>query len=319
MVASERAAGAYGVANLDNKEADAEDLAILLARRAASQFTETNREGPFLDAVARYQAAISVERRTAYETIWNALYDIGAFEVPYKESSAKQAQLPSDQQGGQVTPPTPPSAPGSGDQNHQNDVVDDTSRLTPTAKFNDIVSLMANRAAARHFSTPNDDEVQQIADNLGLDSDEIKKSLYVTATFGDAMAANGVVGKEEVPSDYQEVQIQGIGGRVEASEAIVPTGTAVRKVAEDLGATDAQIYDAIRDSYGDDLSDEYHTSVNGEHHYYLPSSMLANAQPQQLQEQPQQQGPPNPQQAVQQAQGALLERDHHIAKELGRI
>lgn len=190
---------------------------------------------------------------------------------------------------------------------HQDEVRDTNESLNPVGHFSDVVSQMANHAAARHFSSPTDDKVQAIADAYGLDPEEVRKNLYVTAKFGDYSATNGEIGEaKEAPQGYVPLDLQGLGGDMESHEAVVPTNTALAKTAEDLGLDSNDVYDSIRDRFGDDLSDEYHTSVKGEFHYFLAQSVLdqATKNPQpvtpddtQGQQAPQQQPPPQMQPA----------------------
>lgn len=155
----------------------------------------------------------------------------------------------------------------------------DPNETNPVHHFDDVIQQMADRAAAIKFSEPQDDEVQLIADQYGVDADELRDKLYVTATFGDFVGVNGSESEDTVPDGYTEVDLEGMGGRVEAHDAQVPVQLAVQKVAEDLGMKDNLVYDMLRDSYGADLSEEYHASVSGEHHYYLPSDMVPQEMP----------------------------------------
>lgn len=154
-------------------------------------------------------------------------------------------------------------------------VEEQTTESNPVHRFDEIVQQMADRAAAIKFSEPNDDEVNMIAEMYGVDPDELRDKLYVTATFGDFTGVNGSESEETVPDGYTEVDLEGMGGRVEAHDAEVPVNLAVQKVADDLGMKNNLVYDMLVDSYGADLSDQYHASVSGEHRYFVPSDMVS--------------------------------------------
>lgn len=157
---------------------------------------------------------------------------------------------------------------------HDVEVKDPQETVTPDGKFNDIVQAMADHAAAREFSTIADDEIQAIAGQYSLDPNEVRSKVIVSATFGDFTALNGKVGETEVPEGYTPVTLEGMGGVVEAHEAIVPTNSAVRKVAEDLGMESDNVYASIKEAMGADLTEEYHTTVSGEHTFYMPQELL---------------------------------------------
>lgn len=226
---------------------------------------------------------------------------------------AKSQQQP---QPGAVPPAgTPPQAPTTqptqqyahtaGEYEKKEDdpaetATDTDTSVTPSGHFDDVVQEMANRAAARHFSTPSDDVAQKLADAYGLDANEVKESLQITSNFGEYHAVNGTPGQGEMPEGYTEVDPDSAGSPDAPNqgsgthEAVVPVNIAVRKTAEDLGMDTDSVYSAIKDAYGDDLSDEYHVSVQGEYHYYLPQSLMEKAtnHPDPAdQQQQQQQGP----------------------------
>jgi hypothetical protein len=67
--------------------------------------------------------------------------------------------------------------------------------------------------------------------------------------------------------------MEGMGGQVETHTANVPTDLAAEKVASDLGMEKDLVYNMLKDSYGDDLGDQYSASVSGEHRFFLPESM----------------------------------------------
>lgn len=165
-------------------------------------------------------------------------------------------------------------------QQDENAAVDDEHAQTPSSHFDYVIENMANRAAARHFSAPTDEDISQIASTYGLDANEIKQSIQATATFGNYHASNGVIGPgsgEGPPEGYTEVDLNNNGNGIQAHEAVVPMNLAIRKVSEDLNMDPNSVYDSVKGAYGGDLSDEYHTSVQGEFHYYLPQELMAKA------------------------------------------
>lgn len=169
--------------------------------------------------------------------------------------------------------------PGAYYQNvHKDEVVDTGGPQTPLDHFTSVVTEMANRAAARHFSQSNDDIANKVGQAYGLDPQEVKGSLFGVADFGNFHAANGIIGAaENVPQDYVPLGIAGSGDTQGKHEAVVPVDTAVRKVSEDLGMNATNVYAAIKDSFGDSLSSEYHTSVEGTFTYYIPKTLMDQA------------------------------------------
>jgi 5-methylcytosine-specific restriction endonuclease McrA len=174
----------------------------------------------------------------------------------------------------QGAPPGPPPAAQkpADDEPIKADEEDDNS---PEGRFHNIIDTMANRAAVRHFSEVDDDTVHQIASQYGIDDAEVRKRVVTVANFGDFSATNGKVGDGNIPDGYSEVD--GLGGPIDDHEAVVPTRVAVRETAKDLGTDEETIYRDIKDTMGDDLSDEYHTSVTGEQHFYLPDELVGGA------------------------------------------
>lgn len=158
---------------------------------------------------------------------------------------------------------------------------------TPADQFDDIIQDLANRAAARQFSTASDADIQNIASQTGQDPEQIKQALVATATFGNHVATNGQLGEQTAaPEGYEEVSLQGMGGRVDSHEALVPVDLVVNKVADSMNMEPNLVYQQVRDKYGDDLPDKYHASVSGETHYYLPTEMAGNQLQQEQQQQP---------------------------------
>jgi hypothetical protein len=145
---------------------------------------------------------------------------------------------------------------------------------TPADKFDTYVQDLANHAAARQFSIPDETEIQQIAQQYGLDEDQVRQSLVARATFGDFTATNGDFNGDVDNSNY--VEITDLGGQVNSHEALVPVEIAVQKVAEDMNMEPNLVYNMVKDRYGADLPDKYHASVSGEHHFYLPKDLVGN-------------------------------------------
>lgn len=205
--------------------------------------------------------------------------------------------------------------PGEG-QDEPVVVEDPTEQVSPTGKFSTIIEAMANRAAARTYSTPQDQEIQDIASQYGLTPEDVKAKLIAHAVFGDFTALNGKVGEGVVPDGYR--QVEGVGGPIEAQEAIVPTNSAVRKTADDLGMEEANVYDSIREAMGADLGSEYHTEVSGEHFFYLPEDLVgAGTAPPEVPQQLPQQPAPQPAPAQQPLAKAKLAKD--LAEQAARI
>jgi hypothetical protein len=149
---------------------------------------------------------------------------------------------------------------------------------TPADKFDDMIQDLADRAAARQFSAPSEEEIHSIASQLGVDADQVRTQLYSIATFGNYTGINGDLGDSQVPDGFEEVSVQGAGGRVDSHEALVPVDLVVNKVADSMNMEPNLVYQQVRDKYGDDLPDKYHASVSGEHHFYLPTELAGNQQ-----------------------------------------
>ena len=183
----------------------------------------------------------------------------------------------------------------------QDAAVDAEHAQDPSSHFDYVIENMANRAAARHFSAPTDQDISQIATTYGLDPGEVKQSIQGVASFGNFHGINGTIGTDpnggQPPQGYTEVDLNNNGNGIQSHEAVVPMNLAIRKVSEDLKMDPNNVYDSVKSAYGGDLSDEYHTSVQGEFHFYLPQELMAKAtqhpQPP-TPDQQQQQQPPQP-------------------------
>lgn len=149
---------------------------------------------------------------------------------------------------------------------------------TPTARFENIAQQIANREAARQFSAASDDEIRAIAERYEVDEDTIRESLVVTATFGEFSAANGnLEGEVSPPEGLGEVDMDELGGVVEAREALVPVNIVVTKVADEMNMEEDLVYNMVRDHHGGVDLDTFHASVTGEHHFYLPLELIERA------------------------------------------
>lgn len=158
---------------------------------------------------------------------------------------------------------------------------------SPADRFEEYVQDLANRAAASQFSQVGDEAYHSLASQLGLDEDEVRGSLHAVAVFGDYVGANGeLIDEMYSPEGFQEVSAEGVSGRMAAREALVPTDMVISKVAEDMNMAEDLAYSYIRDTYGDDLPQTYHASVNGELHFYLPAELAVGAQQEQMRSQP---------------------------------
>lgn len=270
---------------------------------APYQCTVCGRTGTWDEVNNHLQTALDVPHMTAKQ------------QLQMQDRGVPQMQ---PQQPGQAAPAAPQQAPayhgsvtaGEYEREHDQDAaVDSEHAQTPSSHFDYVVENMANRAAARHFSAPTDEDISQIATTYGLDPGEIKKSIQGVATFGNYHGVNGVIGPDEndgqPPQGYTEVDLNNNGNGIQSHEAVVPMNLAIRKVSEDLNMDPTGVYDSVKQAYGGDLSDEYHTSVQGEFHWYLPQELMAKAtnhpQPpipdQQQQQQPQAQPGQQPMQA----------------------
>jgi hypothetical protein len=142
-------------------------------------------------------------------------------------------------------------------------------------RFDAVVQEVADREAAISYSRTDDDTVQQIAQQYGLDEDTVRDKLDVIATFGDYTAVNGSLSDEADTDGKSEVTLE--NGTVSGHEALVPVNMALHKVAEDLGMTSQLVEDMVRERYGGvDLPDKYHASVTGERRLFLPSDLVSS-------------------------------------------
>jgi hypothetical protein len=167
----------------------------------------------------------------------------------------------------------------------------------PADRFDNIVQETADRAAARQLSLPSDNEVAEIAQQTGLQDDEVRQRLISTAQFGNYKATNGSLDAEDLPDGYTEITVGETGGRIDAHQALVPVEVVIGKVAEEMEMERSLVMNQVVDRYGGgSLPDKYHASVSGERHFYLPNELAGNMQPQPNPNppQPEQEGLPDP-------------------------
>jgi hypothetical protein len=263
----------YGLQSSVDKEALTRmhftELARLLRESGASSETI----GHFADYLATQNPRFDRDRFIAAASpeadVENSLVDTPTI------SSVKEAQ-PGDQMDPTVGPtPAPPPPPAPGLPERQKPVEAPPKENAPTDRFEDMVQNLADRAAAREFSKPSEEEIQAIASQLNVDADELRNTILGTAQFGDFKAVNGELADQPVPDDYQEVAVDGAGGHVSSHEALVSVDAVLQKVAEESGQEASYIYDLLKDKFGGvELPDRYHASVSGDHRFYLPASML---------------------------------------------
>lgn len=205
--------------------------------------------------------------------------------VDTQHQQAKQQQL---QQGGQ--PQQPMAAVKEADASrYEDDVHKDDARVepaqqqaTPNSHFKSVVQTMANRAAARQLSAPSDTTVNAVATAYGLDPEQVRSSLFITATFGDYAYTNGQPGTQQPPEGYVPLNLDGKQGQESGHEVVVPVIPAVRRTADDLGMDEHTVSASVRDDMGAELSDDYHVQAKGQYTMYVPSQLLdqATAHPQ---------------------------------------
>lgn len=162
----------------------------------------------------------------------------------------------------------------------------------PGDRFDEYVQKLAETAAARKFSQVSDEDIHSIASQLGAAPDDVRNSLICTAVFGENVAVNGELGQDPTPPEgYEEISASGLAGQQPTHDAVVPTDLVVSSVADEMNMSVDLAYNMIKDKYGADLPDKYHASISGQVHYYLPTDLAGNQQPQ---EDPSQTGPAAP-------------------------
>lgn len=197
----------------------------------------------------------------------NAQDIIDAIAQNARLTSTKEADVPPDPDAAQVEPL--PDNPGD--------------------RFDDYVQKLAETAAARKFSQLSDEDIHSIASQIGASPDDVKSNIQVVAVFGDQVGVNGQLGADPTPPQgYEEISAQGLSGQQDTHEALVPVDLVIQTVANDMNMTPDLAYNMVKDKYGADLPDKYHASISGQVHYYLPTDLAGNQQPQEQQPQPQQ-------------------------------
>jgi len=155
----------------------------------------------------------------------------------------------------------------------------------PAEVYTATVQDMANSGAASAWSTPGDEDINQISEQYGIDPDEVRKNLVIVADFGDAVAVNGDPNAD--PQVDGMFELPDFGGRIPSTEEEVDSQNAISHTADRTGLSPDDVYALVKESYGDDIGGQHYVSVNGEAHYYLPQELV----PQQAQQQPDQDSP----------------------------
>lgn len=203
------------------------------------------------------------------------LYDS---ERPRSKETKTAGPYPSDPEGQQTgrddLNPLAEGSPGATEQTDtSHDPVDDKNKKhSPADLFNEKINLMANHQAAETWSTPGDTDISDIAQQYSLDPQDVHKNLKVIATFGDATAVNG-----DAQGDFHTdgmTELDSFGGRVPTTEEEVDVDSAVQAVGDETGLSPDEVYDRIKEDYGDDIGGQFYASVTGEAHYYLPDSLV---------------------------------------------
>lgn len=146
----------------------------------------------------------------------------------------------------------------------------------PVDIFDDTVMEMANLSAAILYSTPTDREIEEIADQKGLSPEQIRQHLQMVAEFGEITAVNGEI-VEETPDLVGEglTLLSELSGRIDRHEAEVSMDDALGQTQQKTNLDETSLYDAIKESYGDDLSGTYYLSIAGNVEVYLPGELVA--------------------------------------------
>jgi hypothetical protein len=194
---------------------------------------------------------------------------------------------------------TPKTAQGGGDlqdpdspveENVQSPAEEDSSdqQLPPAAKqdsngpaevYTGVVEQTANANAAMAWSTPGDQDIQQISQEYGIDPDTVRKNLKIVADFGDALAVNGDPNAD--PNMEGMTPLVNYGGRIPTTEEEVDVDNAISHTADRTGLSADDVYALVKESYGGDIGGQHYVSVSGEAHYYLPKELVGDQQSQQ--------------------------------------
>jgi hypothetical protein len=215
------------------------------------------------------------------------------------QASKKVAQMPGEDIPQAAAPglsqPTPapmPTAPKPGEDVEVGQGLTDT----PRERFNDVTENLANRAAAKQFSIASDEIIQAIAQQTGVDPEQVRSALQVEARFGEEVAINGNLGGQIDPEAFTEITLDNHSPEIEGQQAQVPLQMAINTVSQELGTDPDFLLKQIVDSFGgQQLPEEYTVPLTGSHKFYLPIE-LAGAQQQlpEPQESPINQQPENP-------------------------
>lgn len=149
----------------------------------------------------------------------------------------------------------------------------------PAEVYTGVVQQTANADAASAWSTPGDQDIQQISEQYGIDPDTVRKELRIVADFGDSLAVNGDPNAD--PNVDGLVELQDFGGRIPTTEQEVDVDNALQHTSDQTGLSPEDVYALVKESYGGDIGGQHYVSVSGEAHYYLPQELVGNQQPQQ--------------------------------------
>lgn len=142
----------------------------------------------------------------------------------------------------------------------------------PAEVYTGVVEETANVNAAMAWSTPGDQDIQQISEQYGLDPDEVRANLKIVADFGDSLAVNGDPNADPNVDGLQE--LQNFGGRIPTTEEEVDVDNAIQHTSDQTNLSYEDVYALVKESYGGDLGGQHYVSVSGEAHYYLPQELL---------------------------------------------
>lgn len=142
----------------------------------------------------------------------------------------------------------------------------------PAEVYTGVVEETANINAAMAWSTPGDQDIQQISEQYGLDPDEVRANLRIVADFGDALAVNGDPNADPNVDGLQE--LPNFGGRIPTTEEEVDVDNAIQHTSDQTNLSYEDVYALVKESYGGDLGGQHYVSVSGEAHYYLPQELL---------------------------------------------
>lgn len=146
----------------------------------------------------------------------------------------------------------------------------------PAEVYTGVVQETANLNAAQDWSTPGDQDIQKIAEQFGIDPDDVRKNLRIVADFGDSLAVNGDSNGD--PNMDGLTELPGFGGRIPSQEQEVDVDGAIQNTADKTNLSPDDVYALVKESYGGDIAGKHYVSVQGESHYYLPEELVGQQQ-----------------------------------------